>query len=507
MNREGVGEAGLDQEAPLARSDPRLSAHRGVSHELARIRAKLAQGANEAQALDTAQNVVFTEDLALLRQRVRQELMGTGATIAPLLDDPRTTDVTVNGAGEVWVDRGNGMERVDAADPQLTSEEGVRSLAMRLAATCGQRLDDASPIVDGTFPSGLRLHAVLPPLSAQGTLISLRTHRAKPMGLSDLVANEAVGRELEPVLRALINARANVMISGATGAGKTTILNAMLSLCGENERLLIIEESAELRPVHPHVVHLQVRRANVQGVGEVTMSELVRAAMRMRPDRLVLGECRGVEVRDVLGALNTGHEGGWATIHANSAVDVPARLVALGALAGMNEETVAAQASAALDAVIHVRRSRAGGGFGKGSGSGMGGDPCAGDLPVAGSSAARGLGAGGAGSGLAEGDGRQRVRWVAQIARLKREAGTLVSEPAFTIDEPGGIVEVGPGAVALCDRLDMSEWLASFPRIQRTPRDASAKDNRRNEGGNGQSVPRRRRNQRRHLGSTLPSDA
>lgn len=329
-----------------------------VKNDLQKIRARLAAGEALPQALAEIP-ALYTEELANMRSRVRTELAGAGITIVPLLEELETTDVLVNGAGQVWVDRGRGLEKVPVADRQLQSEAGVRALAVRLAASCGQRLDDASPIVDGTFASGIRLHAVLPPIAAEGTLISLRKHRQQRLELGDLLANNSIHPQLEKLLRQLVAQRANVIISGATGAGKTTFLNAMLSLVPAEERILIIEEAAELRPAHPHVVHLQVRHANVQGAGAISMSSLVRAAMRMRPDRLVLGECRGAEVRDVLGALNTGHEGGWATIHANSALDVPARLVALGALADMQEATVAAQAAAALDAVIHIRREGA----------------------------------------------------------------------------------------------------------------------------------------------------
>lgn len=321
--------------------------------QLAAIRRRLAAGENLRGALAAVPGAIFTADVAAVDAQIRRELIGAGPVIAPLLEDGEVTDVVVNGV-QVWVDRGAGMERIE---DELESEEAARALAVRLAASCGQRLDDASPIVDGTFPSGVRLHAVIPPLSAEGTLISLRTHRARVFTLAELQAGGSVASEVARVVRRLVDRRANVLISGATGAGKTTFLNAMLSLIGAEQRILVIEESAELRPNHPHVIHLQVRKANVQGAGEVTMSDLVRAAMRMRPDRIVLGECRGAEVRDVLGALNTGHEGGWATIHANSTADIPARLVALGALAGMNEATVAAQAAAGLDAAIHVRRA------------------------------------------------------------------------------------------------------------------------------------------------------
>ncbi|MDP9801087.1 pilus assembly protein CpaF [Arcanobacterium wilhelmae] len=398
------------------------------------IRRRLAAGAPMSGALADVR-AASTDELASLEVAVRHQIEGAGETIGPLLEDPAVTDVVVNGPGELWVDRGAGMEKMPATDPQLASEEGVRALAVRLAAGCGQRLDDASPIVDGTFPSGVRLHALVPPLAAEGTLISLRTHRTRKLTLEELVANGSVPAGFAVLSRALVAAKANAIISGATGSGKTTFLNAILQLVPPSERILVIEESAELAPSHPHVVHLQVRRANVQGVGEVTMSDLVRAAMRMRPDRIILGECRGGEVRDVLGALNTGHEGGWATIHANSAVDVPSRLTALGALAGMDEATVAAQAASALDAVIHVKRAG-------------------------------------------------RRRFLAQIAVLERVRGELVAKEAFSVIRDGGgetggcgagglsvaggsgatggvgvgreRVVAGPGAEKLCERLGIA---------------------------------------------------
>ena len=377
------------------------------SVKVGQIRRRLAGGASLAGALeDKGDDVLFTSQLDRLARMVRYELLGAGSTITPLLEDPRTTDVLVNGANGVWVDQGGGLVRVEAEDPQLASEAGVRALAVRMAAACGQRLDDSSPIVDGTFESGVRLHALIPPLAAEGTVISLRTHRSHVLSMEELVGSGTLVPELAPLVRALVDRRANVIISGSTGAGKTTFLNSMLSLVPSDERIVIIEEAAELAPAHEHVVHLQVRRANVQGVGEISMSELVKAAMRMRPDRLVLGECRGAEVRDVLGALNTGHDGGWATIHANSAADVPARLVALGALAHMNEATVAAQAAAALDAVIHVKREHA-------------------------------------------------RRFVSQIAVMERDGGELRCPPAFEVAAEGDRprVRVRERARGLCERL------------------------------------------------------
>ncbi|MGO1584276.1 MAG: TadA family conjugal transfer-associated ATPase [Actinomycetaceae bacterium] len=324
----------------------------------ASVRSEVASGRPVAEALGAGTSgALGAATLLRLEHDLRAELLGAGTLLAPLLADPDVTDVLVNGPQGVWADRGGGLARVPDPRRILGDEGAVRGLATRLAAACGRRLDDAAPVVDGTLPDGTRLHAVLPPLAADGTTISLRTFRDRTMSLADLVRLGAVPDRVAPVLRALVTSRANVVLSGATGTGKTTMLAALLGLADPRERIVCLEDSVELRPTHPHVVHLQVRRPNVQMAGEITLADLVRAAMRMRPDRIVLGECRGAEIRDVLGALNTGHEGGWATVHANTAADVPARLVALAALAGMGEGTLAAQAASGIDAVVHLRRT------------------------------------------------------------------------------------------------------------------------------------------------------
>lgn len=281
---------------------------------------------------------------------VLADIGSSGARLRHLWTDPGVTDVLVNGPREVWVDRGAGLVRVpmDVGD--------VRALAVRLAAAAGARLDDAAPIVDGSLPDGTRLHAVLAPIAAQGACLSLRRHAPQALGLGDWCAGGGLGAVGQAVLTGLVAARANVIVSGGTGTGKTTLLASLLAEVGPHERIVCIEEARELAPDHPHVLHLQARAANVQGAGAVTLSELVRAALRMRPDRLVLGECRGAEVRDVLLALNTGHDGGLTTVHANTASDVPARLIALGSLANLTPEAVAVQAVSALDAVVHVVR-------------------------------------------------------------------------------------------------------------------------------------------------------
>lgn len=385
----------------------RASEGEGTEAEaMRRVRASLARGGSDGGAiamLDPA--AVSARDVVGLGRRLRQAIAGAGPLLDPLLSDRSVTDVLVNGGHGVWVDRGNGMERDERASRGLSDDSSVRALAVRLAAACGQRLDDSSPIVDGTFPDGLRLHAVLPPLAAEGTLISMRAHRPVSFTLAELAEGGMFDRFALRLLLALVAHQANVIVSGATGSGKTTLLAAVLGEVPSDERILVIEESAELRPSHPHVVHLQVRRANVQGAGEVALSELVRAAMRMRPDRIVLGECRGAEVREVLTALNTGHEGGWATIHANSAADVPARLTALGALAGMSEDVVAAQAASALDAVVHIER-------------------------------------------------RDGVRVLAQVAVLERRRGELTASVALEFD--GKAVAQGPAWPRLAARVGMN---------------------------------------------------
>lgn len=329
-----------------ARVDPAL---------LAQARRRVvAGGSGEAAVEEVVRDlggVLGREDRAALAGAVRAEVQGAGPLQA-LVDEPGVSDVLVNGR-QVWVDRGHGLER---ADVDLGDDADVRRLAVRLAAAGGRRLDDASPVVDARLPDGTRVHAVLPPVSGSGVLLSLRVLRRRAFRLGELVRAGSVAPEIAEVLATLVGSRANVLVSGATGTGKTTMLSSLLSLVAPDERIVCIEDAGELAPDHPHVVRLVTRPPNVEGAGEMDLVALVRHALRMRPDRLVLGECRGAEVREVLSALNTGHTGGWATIHANSAEDVPARLEALAATAGMDREALAAQAASALDAVVHLRR-------------------------------------------------------------------------------------------------------------------------------------------------------
>ncbi|WP_433315233.1 TadA family conjugal transfer-associated ATPase [Micromonospora sp. CA-269861] len=292
-------------------------------------------------------------DTAMLRiaDRVHDDLVGAGP-LAPLLADPEVTDVLVNGA-RVWVDRGSGLHQV--AVP-VGSVEDVRRLAQRLIASAGRRLDDGSPYADARLPDGTRLHAVLPPVATDGPYLSLRTFRHRPFTLDELVRQGTVPRPLAPLLAAVVAARLAYLVTGGTGSGKTTLLNTLLGMVPATERIVLVEDAAELRPGHPHVVGLQARTANVEGTGVVSLADLVRQALRMRPDRLVVGECRGGEVVDLLAALNTGHDGGAGTLHANTPSDVPARLEALGMLGGLPRAALHAQVAAALQVLFQVRR-------------------------------------------------------------------------------------------------------------------------------------------------------
>jgi pilus assembly protein CpaF len=293
-------------------------------------------------------------DTAVLRLagRVRDELIGAGP-LAPLLADPAVTDVLVNNLA-VWVDRGSGLQRVPI---RFADAAEVRRLAQRLVAACGRRLDDGQPYADARLPDGTRLHAVLPPVATNGPYLSLRTFRQRPFTLDDLVEHGTVPAAAAPVLAAVVAARLAYLVTGGTGSGKTTLLATLLGLVPPDERIVLVEDAAELRPVHPHVVALQARTANVEGAGAIGLNDLVRQALRMRPDRLVIGECRGAEIVDLLGALNTGHDGGAGTLHANAPGDVPARLEALGLLGGLPRAALHAQVVAALQVVLQVRRT------------------------------------------------------------------------------------------------------------------------------------------------------
>lgn len=273
------------------------------------------------------------------------------AELLPLASSPEVTDVFVSAQG-VWADFGSGLRRQSLR----LDERRVRSLAVDLVGAGGRHIDEATPCVDVRLGDGVRVHAVLSPVAVAGTQLSIRLPSGLRPSLEELDRLGAFQRVPVATIRSLVDRRLNTLIVGAGGSGKTTLLAAMLGAVPPDERIVTVEDVAELRIEHPHVVSLEARQANVEGAGEITLSRLVRESLRMRPDRLVLGECRGPEVRDLLMALNTGHDGGAGTLHANSLVDVAARLEALGALAGLSTEAMARQTASAIGAVVHVER-------------------------------------------------------------------------------------------------------------------------------------------------------
>lgn len=327
--------------------------------DLERVRERLSQRAVSAspeavaEALGWLGYVVSDAGVLATLEALRRDSRGAGPLEA-LLRLPGVTDVLVNGPEAVYVDRGAGLER---ADLRFDSEEEVRRLAVRLAAQVGRRLDEGRPFVDARLPDGTRVHAVLGCLADAGTCISLRVPSRVRLSLADWAERGSLTREGFDLLAGLVAGRWAFLVSGGTGSGKTTLLAALLGEVPERERLVIVEDSRELAPDHPHCVRLEARPANAEGVGQVTLTDLVRQALRMRPDRLVVGEVRGAELVDLLAALNTGHEGGCGTLHANGVESVPARLEALGSLSGLGRAAVHAQAAAALDAVVHVNRA------------------------------------------------------------------------------------------------------------------------------------------------------
>jgi pilus assembly protein CpaF len=283
-------------------------------------------------------------------------VLGAGP-LEPLLRMDRVTDVLVNGPDQVYVDRGEGLERVGVT---FSDDAAVRRLAQRLAGTAGRRLDDATPYVDLRLADGTRFHAVLAPVARPGTVLSLRVPRQRVFTLEELTEARTVSAEGARLLKRLVASRLAFLVTGGTGSGKTTLLAALLSLVDPRERLVIVEDASELRPHLPHVVGLEARPPNIEGAGAVPLQMLVRQALRMRPDRLVVGEVRGAEVTDLLAAMNTGHEGGCGTVHANSAGDVPARLEALAMAAGLSRPAAHSQMASAIDAVVHLGRDQDG---------------------------------------------------------------------------------------------------------------------------------------------------
>lgn len=304
--------------------------------------------------------VISDVDVLAVLRRLRHDAAGTGR-LEELLALEGVTDVLVNGREEVWIDRGDGLEHTSIS---FRSDAEVRALATRLAASCGRRLDDAQPFADGSLVradgSMVRVHAVLSPPAEGGTCLSLRVLAQARTTLEQLVASGTFSADIAEVLRLIIRARRSFLVVGGTGSGKTTLLSALIAETSPAERIICIEDTAELRPAHPHVLNLVSRGANTEGSGAIVMSDLLKQSLRMRPDRIIVGEIRGAEVVDLLAALNTGHDGGAGTIHANSLHEVLARMEALAALGGLGRAELHSQLAAAVEIVLVMHRDSTG---------------------------------------------------------------------------------------------------------------------------------------------------
>ena len=288
--------------------------------------------------------------------QIMAETIGFGP-IEKIINKPGVTDVLVNNFSDVWFDQGNGLEK---SEVKWENETKLRDFAARLAASVNRRLDDVSPFVDARLKNGIRFHAVIPPISINGTAISFRIPNQKHFSLDDLVKLKTFDSAVAQILRQIIRTKTSFAISGNTGSGKTTILGALLSEVNAAERMLVIEDSTELNISHPHVVSLQTRGANAEGIGQIELAQLIKQALRMRPDRIVIGEIRGTEVLDLLIALNTGHEGGCVTLHANNTQAVISRIEALGLLAKIPKAAVQALLKESIQVLLHVQRTNTG---------------------------------------------------------------------------------------------------------------------------------------------------
>jgi len=291
---------------------------------------------------------------AQVAERIVRDSVGLGP-LEVLLADPAVEEVMVNGPERVYVERRGRLEPTDVA---FESEEELRNAIERILAPLGRRVDELSPMVDARLADGSRVNVVIPPLAIDGPSLSIRRFGVSRPGPDELVALGTLTPGQRQLLEAAVAARRSVLVSGGTGSGKTTLLNALSSFIAVGERVVTIEDAAELRLQQPHVVRLESRPAGVEGRGEVTIRDLLRNALRMRPDRIVIGEVRGVEALDLLTALNTGHDGALSTVHANSPADALGRLETLALMAGVGlpHEAVAEQVRRGVDLVVHLQR-------------------------------------------------------------------------------------------------------------------------------------------------------
>jgi pilus assembly protein CpaF len=358
----GNGTVEPSRRVDTARYDLKARVHRQLIERL--DLAKLSSLPGEVvqqQIRRIVEDMLVADETPLSRQEredlvreVQDETFGLGP-IEPLMQDPTVADILVNGAHEVYVERRGKLERTSAI---FRDDAHLLQIIDRIVSAVGRRIDESSPMVDARLPDGSRINAIIPPLALDGPVLSIRRFAVDPLKMSDLITNGTVTPALVDVLRAAVHARLNILVSGGTGAGKTTLLNVLSNAIPATERIVTIEDSAELQLQQDHVVRLETRPPNIEGKGAVAQRDLVRNALRMRPDRIVVGEVRGGEVLDMLQAMNTGHDGSLSTVHANSSRDALSRIETMILMSGLVLPVRAMRdyIASALDAIIHVAR-------------------------------------------------------------------------------------------------------------------------------------------------------
>lgn len=306
------------------------------------------------QVIRTEQIELAPAQLHTLTVNIQNEVMGLGP-IEPLLADPEISDILVNGPSAVYIERRGRLEKTEI---QFSTNEHLTRIIEKIVSRVGRRIDESSPMVDARLPDGSRVNAIIPPLALDGPILSIRRFSISPLGVDDLIGLGTLNKNIASVISALVKLKTNVLISGGTGSGKTTLLNMMSSFVPEDERTITIEDAAELQLQQPHVVRLETRPPNIEGRGEISQRSLVKNSLRMRPDRIVVGEVRGAEVLDMLQAMNTGHQGSMTTVHANSPRDAITRLENMVNLAGFNIgiKPIRQQIASAITVIIQIAR-------------------------------------------------------------------------------------------------------------------------------------------------------
>jgi len=308
--------------------------------------------------MDTRESALSPQERQLLVQDIARDVMGLGP-LEQFLDDPTVTEVMVNGSDNIYVERGGVLERTDA---RFISEEHLRRIIERIVSSVGRRIDESSPMVDARLADGSRVNVILPPLSLDGSILTIRKFAKDPFTVSDLIAMGTFSGPVAAVLAAAVEGGLNILVSGGTGTGKTTLLNVLSSFVPHQDRIVTIEDAVELQLHQHHVIRLEARPANSEGSGQITIRELVRNALRMRPDRIIIGEVRGAEALDMLQAMNTGHDGSLSTVHANAPRDALARLETMVLMAGYDLPTraIREQIASALNLIVQIERARDG---------------------------------------------------------------------------------------------------------------------------------------------------